>query len=171
MRNVRDAVLSVSGELLCTVGGPGFRDWTVKSQGNNEIYTVYDAIGPEFNRRTLYRMVVRSGGSPLLESLDCPDPSVATPRRSTTTTPLQALTLLNNRFMERNAEKWAARLKREAPGSVRNQIGRAYLQAFGRSGSKDDVESGVRFAEKHGLNQFCIALLNSNEFLWIKRTG
>jgi hypothetical protein len=165
--SVRDAVLTVSGELNRSIGGPGFRDWTVKSQGNNEIYTVIDAEGPEFNRRTLYRMVIRSGISPLLDALDCPDPSVATPRRTTTTTPIQALTLLNSAFMERMAARWAARLTRDAPEGVHKRISLAFRQAFGREALKNEIEHGVRFANRYGLPQYCLAMLNSNEFLYV----
>jgi hypothetical protein len=164
---LRDAVLSVSGEMDRTLGGPGFRDWTVKSQGNNEIYTVSDAVGPEFNRRALYRMVVRAGTLPLLDVLDCPDPSVATARRTVTTTPLQALSLLNSPFMERSAGKWAERLEREAPDDRPGQVRRAYRLAFGREATADEVRLGERFAAKHGLAQLCLVLLNANEFLYV----
>jgi uncharacterized protein DUF1549/uncharacterized protein DUF1553/cytochrome c len=164
---LRDAVLAVSGELDRTLGGPGFRDWTVKSQGNNEIYTVIDAAGPEFNRRTLYRSVIRSGTSPFLDVLDCPDPSVAAPRRTATTTPLQALSLLNNGFMERSAGKWAERLKREIPDDPQGQISRAYRLAFGRAVTAEEISFGERFAAEHGLAQFCLVLLNTNEFIHI----
>jgi hypothetical protein len=162
----RDAALSVAGELNLSIGGPGFRDWTSKSQGDNEIYTVTDEVRPEFNRRTLYRMVIRAGTSPFLDVLDCPDPSVSAPRRTETTTPLQALSLLNNRFMEHTAGKWAARLERE--GSDRGaQVKRAYRLAYGRSATDDEVRFGERFAGVHGLAQFCLVLLNANEFLYI----
>jgi hypothetical protein len=164
---LRDAVLSVSGELDPTLGGPGFRDWTVKSQGNNEIYTVFDAVGPEFNRRSLYRMVVRAGTDPLLDVLDCPDPSVATARRTVTTTPLQALSLLNSPFMERSAAKWAERLQREAPDDRPGQIRRAYRLAFARQARPEEIRFGERFAAKHGLAQLCLVLLNANEFLYV----
>src|SRR5205814_3254282 len=111
----RDAVLAVSGEIDLRMGGPGYKDYKVSSVGNNETYTVFDAVGGEFNRRSLYRTCLRTGTSPLLDMLDCPDPSVATPNRTVTSTPLQALALLNNKFMEHHAERFAARLKREAP--------------------------------------------------------
>jgi hypothetical protein len=84
----RDAVLAVSGEIDLRLGGPGYRDFKVSSAGDNETYAVFDAAGGEFNRRSLYRTWVRTGTSPLLDILDCPDPSVATPRRSVTSTPL-----------------------------------------------------------------------------------
>src|SRR6185503_16874609 len=96
----RDAVLAASGNLDLRIGGQGFRDFKISSAGNNETYSVFEAFGPEFDRRSLYRTSVRAGTLPLLDMLDCPDPSVATPRRSVTSTPLQALALLNNAFME-----------------------------------------------------------------------
>ena len=70
----RDAVLAVSGELDLRLGGPGYRDFKVSSAGNNETYTVFDAIGPEFNRRSLYRTCVRSGTSPLARHARLPRP-------------------------------------------------------------------------------------------------
>jgi hypothetical protein len=162
-----DAVLSVSGELDLEIGGAGFRDWTVKTQGENDTYTVFDAVGPPFDRRALYRTVIRAGTSPFLDVLDCPDPSVATPRRTVTTTPLQALSLLNNRFMEHSAGKWAERLEREAPADLPAQVARAYRLAFAREATAEEVRFGERFARRHGLPQLCLVLLNANEFTYV----
>jgi hypothetical protein len=163
----RDAVLSVAGDLDLTIGGPGYRDFKISSAGDNETYTVFDAIGPEFNRRSLYRMNVRSGSSPLLDVLDCPDPSVPTPRRSVTSTPLQALSMLNNPVMEHYAARFAERLKREEGDDPNKQVRRAYSLSFARDPSSDELESGARFIAEHGLNHFCLVLFNTNEFLYI----
>jgi len=165
--SLRDAILSVSGELDPAVGGPGYRDWTVSSAGNNETYSVFDAIGPEFNRRTLYRTWLRTGTSPLLDALDCPDPSVATPRRSVTTTPLQALSLLNNPWVEQQAGKFAARLEREAPGDVAAQAERASWLAFARPPSAEEASFAAEFIQRWGLAQHCLVLFNANEFLYV----
>jgi hypothetical protein len=163
----RDAVLAVSGDLDRKIGGPGYKDYKVSSAGNNETYSVFDAVGPEFNRRSLYRTSVRSGTSHLMDTLDCPDPSVATPRRSVTTTPLQALTLLNNVFTEHYAARFAERLKREAPEDVAAQIRRAYALAFGREPAAEEVDFAKRFVDERGLDQFCIVLFNSSEFMYV----
>jgi mono/diheme cytochrome c family protein len=164
----RDAVLAVSGELDLQVGGPGFRDFKVSSMGDNETYTVFDAVGPEFKRRSLYRTCVRSGTSPLLDTLDCPDPSVATPRRSATSTPLQALTLLNDVFIEHYAGKFAERLAREAPDSQTAQVRRAFALALSRSPTDEEAASGQRFVAERGLSQFCVVLFNTNEFMFVE---
>ena len=161
----RDAVLSVSGELDSRLGGPGYRDWTVSSAGNNETYAVFDAVGGEFNCRSIYRTCLRTGTSPLLDILDCPDPSVATPRRSMTTTPLQALALLNNKFIEHYAERFADRLRREAGDDAAAQVKRAYALALAREPAADEAEVARQFVANHGLTQFCIVLFNASEFI------
>ena len=163
----RDAVLAVSGDLDRRIGGPGYRDFKVTTAGSNDNFSVFDAVGPEFNRRSLYRTSVRSGTSPLLDTLDCPDPSVATPRRSVTTTPLQALTLLNNVFSEHYAGRFAERLKREAPDDVAGQVRRAYALSYGRQPAEDEIAFAKSFISERGLDQFCIVIFNSSEFMYV----
>jgi hypothetical protein len=163
----RDAVLAVSGEIDLRMGGPGFKDYKVSSAGNNETYTVFDAVGGEFNRRSLYRTCLRTGTSPLLDLLDCPDPSVATPRRTVTSTPLQALALLNNRFMEHHAERFALRLKREAPEGLAAQVRRAYDLCFARPPTEAEFAFGERFAREHSLTHLCLVLMNRSEFSYV----
>jgi hypothetical protein len=164
---LRDAVLAVSGQLDRRIGGPGYRDFKVTSAGNNETYTVFEAVGDQFNRRSLYRTWVRTGTSPFLDVLDCPDPSVATPKRSVTSTPLQALTLLNSKFMEYHVQKFAERLEQEAPGETAARVHWAYALAFARPPAADETSFGEQFIGQHGLAQFCLVLLNANEFLYI----
>ncbi|MCO6458053.1 MAG: PSD1 domain-containing protein [Pirellulaceae bacterium] len=163
----RDAVLAISGQLDRQLGGPGFRDYTVSSAGNNETYSVFDAVGPEFQRRSLYRTNVRSGTSPLLDALDCPDPSVATPRRTVTSTPLQALTLLNNKFMQYQSERFAERLRRDEQADIAARIRRAYALAFARFPDDEELAFGQRYIDQHGLAEYCLVLLNANEFLFV----
>jgi hypothetical protein len=62
-------------------------------------------------------MNVNSGKDPLLDAFDCPDPSVKTPRRGVTTTPLQALGLMNGSFVQRQAVwSWRSAPRRDAGG-------------------------------------------------------
>ncbi len=163
----RDAVLAVSGDLDLKLGGPGYRDFKISSAGNNETYTVFDAVGPEFNRRSLYRTWVRAGTSPLLDTLDCPDPSVPTPRRSVTSTPLQALSLLHDPLIEHYAGRFAERLKREAGNDPLAQVRRAYWLGFSRSPNADETAFGQNVLQEHDLALFCLAIMNANEFLFV----
>ncbi len=164
----RDAVLAVSGDLDLKLGGPGYRDFKISSAGDNETYTVFDAIGSEFNRRSLYRTWVRAGTSPLLDTLDCPDPSVPTPRRSVTSTPLQALSLLNDVFIEHYAARFAERLRREAGDDATAQARRTYALAFARKPTPEEAAFGQQFIAEHGLAQFCVVVFNANEFLFVE---
>jgi hypothetical protein len=161
---VRDAMLAISGDINFTKGGPSFRPFDTK-EFNATFYFVTDKTEPQFNRRTVYRMNVNSGKDPLLDSFDCPDPSVKTPSRSRTTTPLQALGLMNNSFVQRQAQHLADRVQKEAGGDA---IRLAYHYAFGRAAPPEEVKRAAVVAREHGLQTVCWALLNATEFLYVK---
>jgi hypothetical protein len=163
---LRDAVLTVSGRLDRTMGGPGYQDFKIK-KGLNTVYEPITRPDPKFCRRTIYRTWVRATTDPLLVSFDCPDPSVATPRRTVTTTPLQALSLLNNAFMTDAARHFARRVAGEAGKEPARQVERAYLLAFGRTPDEREARRATAFVHEFGLDQFCLALFNANEFLFI----
>jgi hypothetical protein len=164
---IRDAMLSVSGQLNPRRGGPSFQPFQVVVD-NSHFYNQFDSPAPEYNRRTLYRINVNSAKSPLLEALDCPDPSTRTPRRAVTTTPLQALELMNSSFVLRQAQGFAARLEREAGPSLRARVERAYRLAFGRAPTPIEATRATAFARAQGLPDLCWALLNASEFLYVK---
>jgi hypothetical protein len=164
---LRDAMLAVSGQINLQEGGPGFRPFTLVANNSN-FYTVEDRTGPEYNRRSIYRTVVNSAGVPLLETFDCPDPSVKTPRRATTTTPLQALALLNNSFSLRQAKDLAERVEKDAGGFLPRQVDRVYRLTFGRPPTPAEQTRAVLFIGKNGLPAFCRVLFNSSEFVYVR---
>jgi hypothetical protein len=163
---IRDAMLAASGKLNREAGGPSFRPFRIESF-NSEFYIPFDEDRPDFNRRSVYRMNVTSSRDPVLDVLDCPDPSVKTPRRTATTTPLQALTLMNNSFTNRLAKSFAERVKRETI-DVDGQIKLTYRLALGREPSADEQKRALRIAADAGLDSLCWALLNSSEFAYLK---
>jgi len=160
-------MLAASGELNRTIGGPSFRPFTV-TIFNSHFYTLTDPPGTEYNRRTVYRMNVNSAKSPLLDAFDCPDPSVKAPRRSTTTTPLQALALMNNSFVLRQARHFAARVEREAGAGVERQVMLAYRLALGREPRPEEARRAEELVRQHGAEALCWALLNASEFLYLR---
>ncbi|MSU62430.1 MAG: DUF1553 domain-containing protein [Pedosphaera sp.] len=164
---VRDAMLAVSGELNFVSGGPSFRPFDTKSF-NATFYIPADKPGPEFNRRTVYRMNINSGKDPMLETFDCPDPSVKTPRRGSTTTPLQALSLMNNSFVHRQAERLADRVRAEAGNNTRSAIQRAYRHCLARLPSPEELKEAEKLAAATRLENLCWALLNSTEFVYVR---
>lgn len=164
---VRDAMLSAAGELNTTMGGPGFHDFRAYVHRTTQFYEPLDVSGPDVQRRTIYRTWARGGRNPFLDTLDCPDPSTTTPKRSVTTTPLQAMAMWNNAFVLRMADALAARVQREAGDEIGPQIGRTYELALSRSASPNERDALTAFVEEHGLSALCRVLLNSNEFMYV----
>jgi len=166
--SVRDAVLAVSGKLDLTMGGPGFELFRFKDD-HSPIYdhSAIDKINdPATFRRTVYRFTVRSVPNPFLESLDCADPNINTPVRSTTITALQALALLNDPFMLKQSEYFAERLRKLAE-SPEAQVDAAYLAALGRRPTAQERAALVGYTRKHGLANACRLLFNTNEFVFV----
>ena len=163
---LRDAILATSGTLNQTMGRPGYRQF-VYIEGNIPVYEWRSANEPDTWRRTVYRHVIRSHSSPFLDLFDCPDSSVMTPRRARTTTPLQALSLLNNEFVVDQAARFAERLQREAGDDLAAAIRRAWSIVYGRPPGEDEVQQAAQFAETHGMAGLCRVLWNSNEFLYV----
>src|SRR5258708_28685218 len=100
-----------------------------------------------------------------MDRLDCPDASLITAKRNITITAIQALALLNNPFMVRQAEHLAARVKGLAEQSGQ-QAAWIYRLALGRDPDPKESRRPAEFAAPHGLENACRAVLNSNEFLF-----
>ena len=110
--SIRDSVLSVAGTLRQRMGGPGFRDFELEER-YAPIYRYSETDEPDYWRRSIYRFAVRSVPSPFMEVLDCPNPSTTTPKRSQTTTALQALAMFNDPFVLSQSDHFAHRLERD----------------------------------------------------------
>ena len=164
---VRDATLAVAGRLNPAVGGPGYRDVRPYIFRTSQFYEPLDPEGPESNRRSVYRLSARGGKNSLLDTFDCADPSTPTPKRAATTTPLQALSLMNGSFTLRMADHLAARLRAEGGSSTDDQIRLAFALAYGRPAKGPELTACREVVSKHGLAPFCRALLNTNGFLYV----
>ena len=165
---VRDSMLTISGQLNPAIGGPSFQDFRPYFYKGSQFYEPQDFVGSEFHRRSIYRMWARGGKNPLLDTFDCPDPSTTTPKRGSTTTPLQALALFNNSFTLRMADAFAERLDKDAPASMDAQIERAFVLAYARPPTAEELAASRAVVQKEGLAPLCRALFNSNGFLYIR---
>jgi mono/diheme cytochrome c family protein len=165
--SVRDAVLAVSGRLDFTMGGPGFDLFEFQEDHSPRyLYEKHQRDDAKSCRRSVYRFVVRSVPDPWMETLDCADPSQNVPVRNTTITALQALALLNNPFMVRQAEHFAEHVKKLAAGPAQ-QIAAAYRLALGRAPTDEELARLADYHARHGLANTCRLLLNSNEFIFV----
>ena len=163
---IRDSVLVVTGKLDTKMGGRGFSGFEVEMENVRHFHpkTTYSA---EDFRRMVYMTKVRQEQESVFGSFDCPDASQVTPKRSRSTTPLQALNLLNSSFMTEQADFFAQQLTSESPKSTGERVQAAFKRCFSRHPSNDELSDSVAFIEQAGLPQFCRAMLNTNEFVFV----
>jgi hypothetical protein len=164
---LRDTMLAVSGKLdLAKSSGPGFRLYQYLND-NVSTYVPLDRVGPETYRRAVFHQNARASTVDLLTEFDAPDCAFSTPRRSSTTTPLQALTLFNHAFTVDMSNALAERLRADAGTEITAQVRRGMALAYGREPAPAEQAEAERVVAAHGLPAFCRALLNSNELLYL----
>ena len=141
--SIRDTFLYLSGNLDPKRGGPhpfpSQTDWQFTQ--HKPFKAIY-----ETNERSVYLMTQRIQRHPYLAIFDGADPSVSTPMRLTSTTPLQALYLLNDKFVHEQANGFARRL-RLAPGSDTSRIELAWLWLFSRPPNGDETAQAQDFLQ------------------------
>ncbi|MGZ0169290.1 MAG: PSD1 and planctomycete cytochrome C domain-containing protein [Planctomycetales bacterium] len=163
---IRDSILTVTGKLDSRMGGQGFSGFEVEME-NVRHFHPKSTYGPEDFRRMIYMTKVRQEHESVFGSFDCPDASQVTPKRSRSTTPLQALNLLNSSFVIEQAGFFAERLKNEAADSTDSNVNLAFALCFGRMPTGQELADSSAFIEQAGLLQFCRAMLNTNEFVFV----
>ncbi|GIT05105.1 MAG: hypothetical protein CM1200mP29_05160 [Verrucomicrobiota bacterium] len=163
---IRDNILLAAGTLDSQMGGQGFSGFKVEAE-NVRHYHPKEAYGTTDWRRMLYMMKVRQEREPTFGVFDCPDFNQTAPNRSRSTTPLQALSLLNSPFVLQQAGLLAKRLRHEMGADIRAQLARACQLALGREPTRDELSDAKKLVTKHSLEAFCRALFNTNEFLFL----
>lgn len=162
---IRDAMLFVSGQLNSKMYGRGFD--LFNQRGGLSGFTPIEQVTGEGLRRMIYAHKVRRERDAVFGAFDCPDAGQSTPRRRESTTPIQALNLLNSRFTMDTADAFAARVQREAGSDVHDQIRRTYQLALNRNPSVAELAETATVVREHGLAVLGRALFNCNEFLFV----
>jgi hypothetical protein len=163
---LRDAALAVAGTLDPTMGGPGFRIHADKKR--YEGWKVVDNAGPGTWRRMIYQESMRGIDDRMFTAFDRPECGQVTPKRTLSTTPLQALNLFNGDFILTQADKFAARVQRETGADADAQIKRAFALAFSRAPTDSETRAALALTAADGLPALCRVLLNANEFAFIE---
>jgi hypothetical protein len=163
---IRDMILAVTGKLDLKMGGPGF-SFFQPNDNYVRVYTPKKEFGPDSYRRMVYGTVVRQRPDGVFGVFDCPDGGQIAPKRTRSTTPLQALNLLNSGFIMQQANFFAERLKKDAGEDIQAQVQRAFALAFQRQPEKVELEASAALINEQGLLIFCRALLNANEFVYL----
>ena len=163
---IRDSILQVSGSLDKRMGGSGFPGFMVQAENVRHYFPLAE-FGPQHWRRMIYMTKVRQEKDSIFGVFDCPDASQVVDKRSRSTTPLQALNLFNSQFVIQQCEILAKRLETEFPNAVEQQVRHTLQSAFGRIAVKEEIDDAVRFVKEAGLIQFCRAVFNANEFVFV----
>jgi hypothetical protein len=164
---IRDTMLVLAGKLDERRGGPGFRLYEY-TRDNVATYIPLDRFGPETYRRSVYHQNARASRIDVLTDFDAPDCAYSIARRIVTTTPSQALALMNHRFTIDMAESFAARLSSEAgTDNVSGQIQLAFQLAFGREPDSEEHAAALELVADHGLRAFCRAVFNASELVYV----
>lgn len=168
---VVDVLPEVSPDKVATAatltGGPGFRLYKF-TQNNVCTYFPLDLHGPETYRRAVYHQNARASVVDLLTDFDLPDIAFAAPVRANTTTPLQALTLLNHQFTLDMAIGLAERGAARAKSAEASRIVEAmYELALQRPPRPKERQAAAELLEQHGADALGRAILNLNEVLYV----
>ena len=119
---IRDISLDASGLLDPKVGGPSVRPpqpegYSALTYANSAKWKANQ--GGEAHRRGIYTFFQRTSPYPMLMTFDCPDANQAVISRSSSNTPLQALTLWNERVFFDCHRAMASRLIRDLPAQTK----------------------------------------------------
>ncbi|HJQ81751.1 MAG TPA: PSD1 and planctomycete cytochrome C domain-containing protein [Lacipirellulaceae bacterium] len=142
--SIRDTMLVVGGNLDLSPAGPHpfppEPSWDFTQ--HKPFKDVYDT-----NRRSVYLMTQRIQRHPYLAIFDGADPSASTGERMTSTTPLQALYLMNDPFLHEQARRVAERIMHHAPDDER-RTAYAYELLLARPPMVDEQTQAKKFLEK-----------------------
>ncbi|MFN0169473.1 MAG: DUF1553 domain-containing protein [Bryobacteraceae bacterium] len=145
---IRDATLSAAGLLNLEIGGPGARPPMPAgvldlAYGSSSKWK--ESIGAERYRRGLYTLFLRTAPHPQMTNFDAPDSLLACSRRERSTTPLQALNLLNDSSFFEAAQLLAVRILRSEGRSVVDRLRFAFRASLAREPRAEEIDRLVRF--------------------------
>jgi hypothetical protein len=168
---IRDSMLAAAGTLNREMYGPPVYppvDPSLRADTYQGFNWPEGEDSPKTWRRSVYVKVKRSLLFPQLEVFDCPEITYSVAARNTTTTPLQALALLNDPLILRQSALFAERLEREAGKDPKRQVERAYRLAVGRAPTARESQMSLEFLKTHPLQDFCQSILNLSEFVYVQ---
>ena len=173
---IRDSLLAISGRLDKKHFGPSVLPYLtpfMDGRGRPAESGPLDGDG----RRSIYISVRRNFLTPMFLSFDYPIPFTTIGRRSVSTVPAQALTLMNNPFVLQQAGRWAKRELDQPAEGVGERIRRLYETAFSRPPTPVEMAAALRFLgdaraagekdEAEIWTDLCHVLINTKEFIFL----
>jgi len=168
--SVRDVILAAGGALDLKMFGPPVFPHLPSEIASSTTEGVWrkEEDGPRVWRRSVYVYRKRGLVFPMFEVFDLPDQNSACGRRNVSTVPTQALTLLNDEFVLRQAKLFADRVKEAAPDDAAKQVDLAYRIALSRPPRAEEAGLAADFLKTRSLADFTHVLFNLNEFLYVR---
>jgi mono/diheme cytochrome c family protein len=147
---IRDICLSASELLTPRIGGPGV--YPPQPAG---IYALTqtkkswpESRGSDRYRRGLYIYFWRSSPYPFLPTFDAPDATTSCSRRSRSNTPLQALTLANDRVFLEMAQGLAAKILQLGTADDQARVRYAFTTCFARQPTDREIQHLIDFVHR-----------------------
>ena len=163
---LRDGILQASGKLDSMIGGRSYRIHNVKKTYAQ--WQVVNNHGPGTWRRMIYQERMRRVDDRIFTAFDFPDCGQVRAKRPVSTTPLQALNLMNSDFVVEQAKFIAERATTESPrGDLDAAVRRCFALLLARQPDRAELAVAVEIAKDRGLHVVCRSLLNSNEFAFL----
>ena len=162
---IRDSILTASGNLNLTTGGPGFDFFD--QRGGLSDYTAKESFGENGWRRMIFAHKIRMQAVDIFGAFDCPDAGQMSPKRTRSVTPLQSLNLWNSPFANRQAAFFAERVRRDAENQPHARVELAFRISLSRFPTPAEQEQMLDLLSNHGLEQVCRVLLNTSEFIFL----
>lgn len=163
---IRDGILQASGKLDPTLGGRSFRIHNEKKTYAQ--WQVIDNHGSETWRRMLYQERMRRVDDQIFTAFDFPDCGQVRAKRPVSTTPLQALNLMNSPFVVEQSEFIAERAKADTEGKgTEAAVKRIFELLLTRPATADELSASIEVAKQNGLNFISRSLINSNEYAFL----
>ena len=164
---IRDGLLAISGQMNSSMNGPGVSPPIPKELFAGAQGWSVSELKSQHYRRSVYIFARRNLRFPFLEVFDAPDNNLSCSMRERSTTAPQSLTLLNSNEVTAAAKVMASRLQNEST-STQQQVGSAYRLALGRMPTASERIMIEKFLINSPLDEFCRALFNLNEFVYVE---
>ena len=163
---IRDGILQASGKLDTKIGGRSYRIHNEKKTYAQ--WEVVDNHGSHTWRRMLYQERMRRVDDQIFTAFDFPDCGQVRARRPVSTTPLQALNLMNSDFVVEQARFIAERANKDSGDrGLKAAVRRCFALLLTRQPDPGELDAAVEIAKKQGLNVVCRGLINANEFAFL----
>ena len=176
---LRDSVLAVSGRIEYSKYGP-----SIFPEVSDDVKATQSVPGKGWNnssqreqsRRSIYIHIKRSLVPPELSVFDFPETDVTCEARFLTTQAAQALNMLNGAFIQKHATLLANFVAPQRE-TLEDRLALAIETVYTRPADRSEIERGLRriqilrdkfrLSESDAFREYCLVLLNSNEFLYL----